>query len=104
MARYEAPQTGSVATTPTQVVYPGRAVARTFVASFLGTAITVALLLPEVLKVIDEEFGHLLSPQVRGYLTIASAFAAALAATITRVMAIRRVNRSLRPVHLSATP
>lgn len=89
---------------PTQVNYPGRAALRTFVETFIPAFIAFVLILPEVLKVVEEEFGALMSPTIRAWFAGLSLAVAATAAALARIMAIRKVNDALRKVNLSARP
>lgn len=74
---------------PTDV---GERVKRTGLQDFLAALVVVVLLLPEVLRIFDEEIGEMLPPHFRAWLLGAAAVTAGLAMAFTRIMALPRVN------------
>ena len=90
--------------TPTQVRYPLRATLRTVVQVGIPVVLGIGLELPQVVQIILEEAGESMPPRLRVWLLGASALVTALAAVITRIMAIPAVDYWLRRVGLSAQP
>ncbi|MDI3330120.1 MAG: hypothetical protein QJR09_05205 [Micrococcus sp.] len=87
---------------PTQVQEPGRAAARTIVADVIGAGLVLVVILPEILRIFEDELGGALPEGIRLWLGGAVVFTAGLAGAVTRIMAIPRVNRWLAHFGLAA--
>lgn len=88
----------------TQQQHPGRAFGRTFVQVLLGLP-TFLLILAGILNIIaQDEFARYLPEGWGAWLLGVSAGAAALAATLARIMAIPDVDRFLKRFRLSSDP
>ena len=87
----------------TQTEHPWRAALRTFVQAAI-VAFPALLSLPEIVKVVDEEFGEMLSSELRADLLIIAAVVSAGSAALARIMAIPGVERALRGIGLGAAP
>lgn len=90
--------------TPTQVRYPWRATVRTVVQVGISSLLALGLVVPQVVQIILEEAGESMPTQVRGWLLASSAIVTAVAAALTRIMAIPAVDRGLVAWRLSAQP
>ena len=86
--------------TPTQVAHPGKATLRTAVATVVGVILTLAVVLPVVTLILGEELGNYLPDAAEAWLFAASAFVVALAAAITRIMAIPALQPYLTKIGL----
>lgn len=87
---------------PTQVQEPRRATARTVVADVIGAGLVLVVILPEVLRIFEDEMGGALPESLRLWLGGAVVFTAGLAGAVTRIMALPRVNRWLAHFGLAA--
>lgn len=83
---------------PTQTRRPWRATLRTV----LAVGIPALLLLPTVFEILVDELGGTLPPQVTQYLVLIGAFVTALAAVITRILALPQVEALLRRLPAAA--
>lgn len=81
---------------PTQVRFTGRTMARTFFQTVIPAVATLALVVPLVLEAVIRGVGPILSPETRAWLAGLGVAVAAVAATISRVMAIPAVEAFLR--------
>lgn len=88
----------------TQQQYPWRATVRTILAVVIGLVLGAGLVLPELSAIASEELGGLVHDRVLEVLAQAAGVAVAVAAFLTRVMAIPLVDRALRWVGLSSAP
>lgn len=86
---------------PTQVTFPWKATLRTAIQTFLAVAVILSLVAPHLQEFVNQFWPD--SPAV-AWIGTASAFVAALAALITRIMAIPGVNVALTKVGLGAEP
>lgn len=86
---------------PTQVAFPWKATIRTGIQTFLSVAGILALVAPMLQEFIDQFWPG--SPVI-AWIGTAAVFTAALAALITRIMAIPAVNDLLTKIGLGATP
>ena len=86
---------------PTQVRHPWKATVRTAIQAFLSAAVILSLVAPELQGFVDEFWPG--SPVV-AWIGSASVFVAALAALITRIMAIPAVDAALTRIGLGAKP
>ena len=86
---------------PTQVSYPWKTAVRTAIQTFIGAAGVLSIAAPQLQEFIDQFWPG--SPVV-GWIGVAAAFIAALAALVTRIMAIPAVNDALTRIGLGATP
>lgn len=86
---------------PTQVRYPWKATIRTAIQTFLSAAAILALVAPELQAFVDQFWPG--SPVV-AWIGAGAVFVAALAALITRIMAIPAVDAALTKVGLGAKP
>lgn len=95
-----------VSVQPTQVRRPWRATLRTFVQALIPTILALALVVPEVVKIILDETGEAMPEKFRLVLLGISGAVAAVAAILARVMAIPAVEMLLRRYipGLSAAP
>lgn len=71
---------------------PGRRTARTALAVGLSSLVGLVIVLPEILQIIVDEFGAQLPEHIRLWLLAAAGVITALAAAVTRIMAIPIVN------------
>lgn len=78
------------AETPTQAQHPWRTVIRTIVQVGIPAFLAFALLLPEIIQAILDQFGEQLPPGLRLWLLGVAALVTAVAAVITRIMALPR--------------
>lgn len=78
------------ATTTTQAAYPWRAVIRTAVEVGIPAFLAFALLVPEIIQAILDQFGEQLPAGVRVWLLGVAALVTGVAAVITRIMALPR--------------
>ena len=85
---------------PTQLQYPGRAVARTIVAFLVVAVPTYAIVVPMFL----DSFKDYLPEGVAAWLAASVAFVGVLVGFVTRIMAIPVVNAALTAVGLGAAP
>lgn len=76
---------------PTQVDAPWTASLRTGLQALVGAVITLGLLVPEVIEIVLDEAGQSMPETLRGWLLAAAAATAGVAAVVTRVMALPRV-------------
>lgn len=88
----------------TQTQYPARATWRTTLANVLSTIIVVGMVAPVVAVIIDEELTDYLPPDWIAWIAAAGALLAAVAAALTRIMAIPAVDRALARIGLSSAP
>lgn len=88
-------------TDPTQVSYPWKTTARTAIQTFLAAAGVLALVAPMLQEFIDQFWPG--SPVI-AWIGVGATFIAALAALVTRIMAIEAVNAFLTRIGLGATP
>lgn len=86
---------------PTQVVHPWKAAVRTGIQTFLGAAVVLAVVAPQITEFLDQWFPG--SPVIT-WITVGAAFIASLAALISRIMALPQVNAALTSIGLGATP
>lgn len=89
------------AVTPTQVASPWRATLRTAAQTFLAVLLALGAITPVLQDFVAEVAPG--SP-VLGIIAAASGIAAALAAAITRIMALEKVNDLLTRLGLGAAP
>ncbi len=71
---------------------PGTRTLRTALAVGIPAIISLVLVLPEILQILVDELGIHLPEQLRLWLLAAAAVITALAAAVTRIMAIPNVN------------
>lgn len=88
------PQQPVTGAEPTQMRRPWRATIRTAVA----VGIPAILLLPTVIQIVVDELGPNMPPRFTGWLIAAGAIVTAIAAIITRVMALPGLERLLRRI------
>lgn len=88
-------------TEPTQVAFPWKATLRTALQTFLSVAGILTLVAPMLQEFIDQFWPG--SPVI-AWIGTGAVFTAALAALITRIMAIPAVNDLLTRIGLGATP
>jgi hypothetical protein len=93
-----------VAIVSSQSAFPGRATWRTVVSYTLSTVMTLGLVVPVVLSILQEELGALIGESGMGVLVAISGVVVAIAAALTRIMAIPAVDAALRRFGLSSTP
>lgn len=93
-----------VAIVSSQSAFPGRATWRTVVSYALSTVMTLGIVVPVVLTVIQEELGALIGERGMAVLFAISGVVVAIAAALTRIMAIPAVDAALRRFGLSSTP
>lgn len=74
----------------TQAQFPGRAVIRTIVQVGIPAFLAFALLLPEIIEALLEQFGEQLPEGIRLWLLGLAALVTGVAAVITRIMALPR--------------
>lgn len=74
----------------TQAAYPWRAVIRTIVEVGIPAFLAFALLVPEIIEAILDQFGEQLPEGVRLWLLGVAALVTGMAAVITRIMALPR--------------
>lgn len=86
---------------PTQVRHPWKATVRTAIQTFLSAATILVLVAPQVQEFVDQFWPG--SPVI-AWIGTASVFVAALAALITRIMAIPAVDAALTKIGLGAKP
>lgn len=86
---------------PTQVRYPWKTTVRTALQAFLSAATILALIAPQLQEFVDQFWPG--SPVV-AWIGTAAVFVAALAALITRIMAIPAVDAVLTKIGLGAKP
>lgn len=84
-----------------QSAFPGRAVVRTFVQTWLPGLLAALVVVPEIL---DAILAGPLPDDVRAWLVAAATAVAAVSATVARVMAIPAVDAFLQRLGLSSTP
>jgi hypothetical protein len=87
----------------TQQAYPGRATARTVVATALGFVLTAGVIVPLVLQAMDDTLGDLIPPKTRGVIVAIGGAVVAVSAFLTRVMAIPKVDAWLHRLGLSSS-
>lgn len=87
---------------PTQVAEPWRTTLRTIIQTTIGVLLAAGVVVPVALEIIGEEFARWTSPEFVAVLGAISAFAVAVSATLTRIMAIPAVNAWLVKVNLGA--
>lgn len=83
---------------PTQTRRPWRATIRTIFA----VGVPALLLLPTIFQILVEELGGTLPPKATEWLILAGAFVTALAAVITRILALAPVELFLRRLPAAA--
>jgi len=88
-------------TDATQVSYPWKTTVRTAIQTFLGAATVLAVIAPELQEFVDQFWPG--SPVI-AWIAAGSAFVAAVAGLITRIMANETVNAFLTKIGLGATP
>lgn len=98
------PDAGPEPAPPTQQVYPARAGWRTYVQTFLGTVLTLGVVLPIAVQIVGEELGKVIPESWVLWLVGASGVIAAVAKGLSRIMAIPAVDRWLKNLGLSSTP
>ena len=86
---------------PTQVRYPWKTTIRTAIQAFLSAAMILTLIAPQLQEFVDQFWPG--SPVV-AWIGTGSVFIAALAALVTRIMAIPAVDAALTRVGLGAKP
>jgi len=86
---------------PTQVRYPWKAVLRTALQTFLAAAGVLTIVAPMLQEFVDQFWPG--SPVI-AWIGVGATFIAALAALVTRIMAIEAVNAALTRIGLGATP
>jgi len=87
-----------------QSAFPARATWRTVVSYALSTIMTLGVIVPVALAIIQEELGELIGDQGMAVLFAISGVVVAIAAALTRIMAIPAVDAALRRFGLSSTP
>lgn len=90
--------------TTTQQKYPGRASWRTAVQSAIGTLLTLGVVLPIVVVILNEQLGTYLPDAWEAWLVGAAGVVAALSAAVARVMAVPAVDAWLKRIGLSSSP
>jgi hypothetical protein len=95
--------------TPTAIVssqsaFPGRATVRTVVQTVISVVLTAGVVLPLAVAILGEELAAVLPPAWLAWLVGGAATVAAIAAALTRIMAIPAVDAALRHFGLSSTP
>lgn len=88
----------------TQVEYPWKATLRTIVQVGIPAFLTLLVAVPLIIQIVLDEFGETMPDRLRLWLLAAAAFVTALAAAITRIMAIPAVNAWLSRFGLAAKP
>lgn len=88
----------------TQQAYPARAAVRTILANVVAVVITLGVVVPAVVAVFGDGMGAYVPPEVQAWLVGAGAFIAALAGTLTRIMAIPGVDAWLKRLGISSSP
>lgn len=88
-------------TEPTQVRYPWKTTVRTAIQAFLSAAGILALVAPQLQEFVDQFWPG--SPVI-AWIGTGAIFVAALAALITRIMAIPAVDAVLTKIGLGAKP
>lgn len=88
-------------TDPTQVSYPWKTAVRTAIQTFLAVAGVLTIVAPQLQEFIDQFWPG--SPVI-AWIGVGATFIAALAALVTRIMAIEAVNAALTKIGLGATP
>ena len=81
---------GDHVATSTQAAYPRRAVIRTVVEVGIPAFLALALLVPEIVQVILDQFGEQLPAGARVWLLAVAALITGVAAVITRILALPR--------------
>ena len=81
---------GDHVATSTQAAYPWRAVIRTVVEVGIPAFLALALLVPEIVQVILDQFGEQLPAGARVWLLAVAALNTGVAAVITRILALPR--------------
>lgn len=81
---------GDHVATSTQAAYPWRAVVRTIVEVGIPAFLAFALLVPEIIQAVLDQFGEQLPEGVRLWLLGVAALVTGVAAVITRIMALPR--------------
>lgn len=87
-----------------QSAFPARATWRTVVQNVIAVVLTAGVVLPVVVAILGEELAAILPPHWQAWLVGAAASVAAIAAALTRIMAIPAVDAALRRFGLSSTP
>ena len=85
-----------ITSAPTQVRFSARSVVRTILQSIIPTALTLGVVVPEVIEVILEQAGESMPGNVRGWLLAISAGVAATAGALAKIMALPKVEAVLR--------
>lgn len=88
----------------TQQLHPARASWRTAVQSAIGTLITLGVIVPLIVTVLNDQLAAYLPPSWQAWLVGAATFVAALSAAVARIMAIPAVDRWLKRLGLSSSP
>lgn len=78
------------AETSTQAAYPWRAVIRTVVEVGIPAFLALALLVPEIIQIILDQFGEQLPAGARLWLLGVAALITGVAAVLTRILALPR--------------
>jgi len=93
-----------VAIVSSQSAFPARATWRTVVQNLLAVVLTAGVVLPVVVAILGEELAAILPASWLAWLVGGAASVAAIAAALTRIMAIPAVDAALRRFGLSSTP
>lgn len=84
-----------------QSAFPGRAVVRTFIQTWLPGLLAALVVIPEIL---DAILAGPLPDVIRAWLVVAATAVAAVAGVVARIMAIPRIDAFLQQLGLSSTP
>jgi len=88
----------------TQVVYPWKAALRTALQVGIPTLVTLGVVIPEVIRIVLEEFGEQMPDSLRLWLIGAAGIVTGAATVLARIMAIPAVNAFLTRFGIGATP
>lgn len=89
---------------PTQVAHPTRTSWRTALQSAIGALLTLGVVLPIVVSIVNEGLGQYLPDYWEVWLVGAAAAVSALSATVARIMAIPAVDAWLAKHGIGARP
>lgn len=87
-----------------QSAFPGRATWRTVVQNVISVILTLGVVLPVAVNIAGEQLAAYLPENWLAWAVGAAAVVAAIAAALTRIMAIPAVDAALRRFGLSSTP
>lgn len=98
------PTPENTAIVSSQSAFPGRATWRTVVQNVISVVLTAGIVLPLAVSIAGEELGDVLPDGWLLWAAGVAASVAAIAAALTRIMAIPAVDAALRRFGLSSTP